>query len=226
MKISNETKIGALTSIAIVLLILGFNFLKGKSLTSKSTQYYAVFGNIQGLANSNPIIINGKQVGTVLSTDGGKDMRRIVVSMNMTQDVDIPDNSTVTITPSLLGTTSLEIQLGNSGTFYKNGDTLISKAGGGGIVSDALQKIDPVLAEVTITLNDLDSLLKAANKMFDPAVVKNSLSNLNKVTANLAVSSASLESMLNTQTGALAKSLNNVSSFTGGLQAIMKRSVM
>ena len=32
MKITNETKIGALTSIAIALLILGFNFLKGKDL--------------------------------------------------------------------------------------------------------------------------------------------------------------------------------------------------
>ncbi len=31
MKISNETKVGALTAIAITVLILGFNFLKGKS---------------------------------------------------------------------------------------------------------------------------------------------------------------------------------------------------
>ncbi len=30
MKISNETKVGALTAVAITLLILGFNFLKGK----------------------------------------------------------------------------------------------------------------------------------------------------------------------------------------------------
>ena len=34
MKITNETKIGALTSISIVFLILGFNFLKGKDLFS------------------------------------------------------------------------------------------------------------------------------------------------------------------------------------------------
>ena len=42
-------------------------------------RFYAVFDNIQGLATSNPVMINGKQVGTVTSADGGVDMRRIVV---------------------------------------------------------------------------------------------------------------------------------------------------
>jgi hypothetical protein len=36
MKISNETKIGALTAIAITLLVLGFNFLKGKTFLGKA----------------------------------------------------------------------------------------------------------------------------------------------------------------------------------------------
>ena len=40
MKISNETKIGALTIIAIVLLFLGFNFLKGKNLFNSG--YYLI----------------------------------------------------------------------------------------------------------------------------------------------------------------------------------------
>jgi phospholipid/cholesterol/gamma-HCH transport system substrate-binding protein len=32
MKITNETKIGALASISMLLLFLGFNYLKGKDL--------------------------------------------------------------------------------------------------------------------------------------------------------------------------------------------------
>jgi phospholipid/cholesterol/gamma-HCH transport system substrate-binding protein len=219
MKISNETKIGALTSIAIVLLILGFNFLKGKSFTNKNTHYYAVFTNIEGLSVGNPVVINGKQVGSVISTDGGKDMRRIVVTVNMNQDVDIPDNSVGTITPSILGTTGFEIKLGSSNTFYKPEDTLITE-GSTNLFGDALQKIDPVLAEVTIAVKDMDAVLKSANSMFDPESKNNlkaSLSNLNKMTASLAVSSASLQTLLNTQTGALAQSLDNVKKFTGGL---------
>ena len=219
MKISNETKIGALTSIAIVLLILGFNFLKGKSFTNKNIHYYAVFTNIEGLSVGNPVVINGKQVGSVITTDGGRDMRKIVVTINMNQDVDIPDNSVGTITPSILGTTAFEIKLGTASRLYQPEDTLLTEASAN-LFGDALQKIDPVLAQVTIAVQDLDALLKSTNSMFDPESknnLKGSLSNLNKMTASLATSSASLQTLLNTQTGALAQSMDNVKNFTGGL---------
>ena len=117
MNISNETKVGSLTAISIVLLILGFNFLKGRNLTVKSMRFYAIFENIEGLTSSNAVIINGKQVGTVYSTDGGEDMRKITVALTMNQSVKIPENSIAVITPSVLGTTSIEIKLGNSNSF-------------------------------------------------------------------------------------------------------------
>ena len=220
MKISNETKVGSLTSVAIVLLILGFNFLKGKNLTTKTMRYYAVFGDIKGLASSNAVVINGKQVGTVYSSDGGRDMRRIVVSISMTQPVDIPDNSIATIKPSMLGTTSLEIKLGNSDTFKQNGDTLLTAATAG-IFEDALERVDPVLIEVKSGLKRLDSVLASVNSVFDSNTkgnIRAVMENLNKTTASLAMSSASLQTLLNTQTGALATTLDNVSAFTGGLK--------
>jgi phospholipid/cholesterol/gamma-HCH transport system substrate-binding protein len=47
MKVSNETKVGALTAVSITLLILGFNYLKGKNIFSKAnTEIYAVFGKV------------------------------------------------------------------------------------------------------------------------------------------------------------------------------------
>ena len=51
-------------------------------------RFYAVFGNIQGLASSNAVVINGKQVGTIYSTEGSRDMRRIVVALTLNQTVD------------------------------------------------------------------------------------------------------------------------------------------
>lgn len=216
MTISNETKVGALTSIAIVLLILGFNFLKGKSLTNHKTQYFAVFNNIQGLANSNPVVINGKQVGTVFNTDGGIDMKRITVTINMSTPVNIPANSVATISTSLLGNTSLEIKLGDAGTYYKDKDTIATIVSGG-MFGDAMGKVDPVLGQLKNTLRSLDSVLLTVNGVFDPTTKNNIravMDNLNKTTAGLSQSSASLNILLNTQTGSLAKSLNNVSSFT------------
>jgi phospholipid/cholesterol/gamma-HCH transport system substrate-binding protein len=220
MTISNETKVGALTAVAIVLLILGFNFLKGKNIGGKTMHYLAVFTDIQGLATSNPVVINGKQVGNINKTDGGRDMRRIMVDINMTEDVVIPDDAVAIINKSLLGNVQLDIRLGNSSTYLKNNDTIRTIASDN-ILGDAMKKLDPVLYQVTNAVKSIDSLLGTVTSIFDPNSKKNikgMLENLNKTTASLAVSSASLQGLLNAQTGALAKTLDNVSSFTGALK--------
>jgi len=220
MTISNETKVGVLTAIAIVLLILGFNFLKGKNIGGKNAHYFAVFTDIQGLNSSNPVVINGKQVGNINKTDGGKDMRRIVVDINMTVDVIIPDDAVALINKSLLGTVELDIRLGNSTTALKSNDTLKTIMSGD-LIGDAMKKLDPVLFQVTNAVKTLDTLLSTVSSVFDPNTknnIKGVMDNLNKTTASLAVSSASLQGLLNNQTGALAKTMDNLSSFTGSLK--------
>jgi phospholipid/cholesterol/gamma-HCH transport system substrate-binding protein len=220
MNISNETKVGSLTAISIVLLILGFNFLKGRNLTVKTMRFYAVFENIEGLTSSNAVFINGKQVGTVYSSDGGEDMRKITVALTINQLIKIPDNSIAVITPSVLGVTSIEIRLGNSKVYKKEGDTLTSIASKG-MLADAFQKVDPVLLEVSNMIRSLDSVLVTVNSVFDTNTknnIKSVMANLNNTTASLAISSASLQAILNTQSGALAKTLNNVSEITGTLK--------
>jgi phospholipid/cholesterol/gamma-HCH transport system substrate-binding protein len=221
MKISSETKIGALTAIAITLLVLGFNFLKGKSFSGQSNRLYAIFTDVKGLTTSNPVVINGKQVGTVASTEFSRDMKNITVSLNMNGQYAIPTNSVAVISASLLGTISLEIKLGDTPKYLDNNDTLSTKASPG-LIDEAMQKLDPVLYEVKGAVRSLDSVLVTVNNVVDPTAKNNIraiLDNVNKTMANLAVSSASLQSLLNTQTGALAKSLDNVSKFTGNLSA-------
>jgi phospholipid/cholesterol/gamma-HCH transport system substrate-binding protein len=56
--------------------------------------------------------------------------------------------------------------------------------------------------------------------VIDPNAKNNiqaTLANLNKLSANLITSSASLQTLLNTETGSLSKSLNNVTAFTDNL---------
>jgi len=220
MTISNETKVGSLTAIAIVMLILGFNFLKGKSLGVQNTRYTADFSDIQGLAKGNPVVINGKEVGTVYDTDGGKEMRLIKVTVNMKEDVNIPEDSYAVITKSLLGSVQLEIKLGNSKALKKDGDTIKTMAAAD-FIGDAMKKLDPVLYQVTNAVKSLDTLLGTVNSVFDPNTKNNiraTMENLNKTTAALAVSSASLQGMLNAQTGSIAKTVDNLNSFTGALK--------
>ncbi len=219
MKISNETKVGTITAVAITLLVLGFNFLKGKTLFGSSRTLYAKYTNVQGLANSNPVMINGLQVGTVFSITTDKNMKVILVDMNITKDVNIPRNSIAYIKPNPLGTTSIEIKLGDASTYIPKNDTIATEASAG-IFTEAMRRIDPVLNQVTNVVTSIDSVLKNLNRVIDPDAKNNiqaTLQNLNKVTANLIESSASLNTLLNTQTGALAKTMTNLSSFTENL---------
>jgi phospholipid/cholesterol/gamma-HCH transport system substrate-binding protein len=221
MKITNETKIGAMAVVGIVLLVLGFNFLKGKSLFKKERHIYAVYQDVQGLNKSNPVVINGLQVGNISNLDGGKDMKRIVVTVNITKDINIPDNSLGVINPNLLGSPSLEIQLGSSANFLKNGDTLITTLSGGAF-DEALKIINPVLYEVRNAVKSLDSVLHIVTGVFDPGAksnIRGILANLNTTTQSFALSAKSLQLLLDMQNGALSTSLNNVSAFTANLNA-------
>ena len=219
MKISNETKIGVLTALTITLLVLGFNFLKGKTFFGKSHTLYAKYTNVQGLANSNPVMINGLQVGTVYSITTDKNMKKILVNMNLTKDVNIPKNSIATIKQSLLGEVSIDIKLGDATAFIPKNDTIITEPTTG-IFNEILSKVDPVFIQVKKAVASLDSILFSVNRILDPTAKNNigaTLNNLNKTTANLIGASASLQILLNTQTGALAGTLNNLNSFTANL---------
>ena len=218
MKINNETKIGILAVVGVGVLVLGFNFLKGKNLFSKEKHIYAVYEDIQGLAKSNPVVISGMQIGNISGLDGGKDMKRIVVTVHLTNEVNIPNNSLAVINPNLLGSTSLEIKLGNSSTYLKPGDTLLTTLSGGAF-DEALKMINPVLYEVRNAVKSLDSVLHIITNVFDPTTknnIKSVMENLNKTTASFAISASFLQQMMNPQ-GAMGKTLKNAQTVSENL---------
>jgi phospholipid/cholesterol/gamma-HCH transport system substrate-binding protein len=91
MKISNETKVGILTIVALVILIVGFNFLKGKDVFSRSKKIYAVFSELGTLEKSNEVKINGLPIGNVYDKkERDKDVSAVVVTISLTRDINIP----------------------------------------------------------------------------------------------------------------------------------------
>src|SRR6478609_8162304 len=131
MKISNETKIGALTVVAVVFLILGFNFLKGKSVLKTGFFLYAKYSDLKKLASSNPVFANGFQVGTVYGTTSDPALQNLIVEIKLNEEYQIPANSIASIESNPLGSPVLNIQLGASTQYLKTGDTLRSLEGNG-----------------------------------------------------------------------------------------------
>ncbi|MBV9989300.1 MAG: MCE family protein [Chitinophagaceae bacterium] len=220
MKISNETKVGALTAIAITLLILGFNFLKGKTFFKTGNIVYAPYADSKGLMVSNPVFVNGYQVGSVFDIENkDKNLSEIVVAIKLKDNYNIPRNSVASIKENPLGTPSIAIVLGDQKAYLQPGDTMLT-ASSPGLLGDVMKKLGPVGDQVTTTLHSLDSVLKNINSVFDPRTKNNMqqlIANMNRTTASLMVSSASLQAMLNQQSGAIAQSMDNVSRFTKNL---------
>lgn len=206
MKISNETKVGALTAIAITVLILGFNFLKGKDLGGGATRLYVVFPDVEGLLVSYPVVVNGLQIGKVTALqEKDPNMTGVVVTLSITRNVNIPRNSVAAISSELLATPSVKITLGNGQDFVRSGDTL--RATRTLSLSDRLgDKLDPTIATVNKAVTSLDDLIQKFNTVLDP----NTRNNLQDIIANLAVSTKSLNRLLDPQAGKLAKTLDNV----------------
>ncbi len=214
MKISNETKVGLLTITALTLLIVGFNFLKGKDLFNRSDKIYAVFTDLGTLEKSNEVKINGLPIGTVYDKkESDKDISGIVVTINLTRDVNIPDNSVAFISSSLIGSSYLVIEKGDSKTFLQPGDTLQTRQETG-ILGDVKAQLNPTLARVKDVLDSLKETLSGVNRVFN----EDARRNLSIILHNLTQTSNSLNRLLDSETGALAKTLNNAQSITENIR--------
>ena len=200
--------------VALAALILGFNFLKGSSLFQHTKKLYAVFDNVDGVEISNAVQVNGLTIGNVSAiNESDKDLTHgIIVTITLKKDVHIPKNSVAEINSGFISSATITINKGDDPQFLASGDTLLSKRKPN-ILSQVQESVNPIILKLGGTLTSLDSLIQTVGTLFDPRL-KN---NFSAIIANLAASTAQLQIMLNAQTGTLAQSLKNVSTFTANL---------
>lgn len=218
MKISNETKVGALTSIAIVFLILGFNFLKGKSLFKHGNFLYAKFVDAKKLRPSYEVWANGILVGSVYEVTPSENLNETLVTIRLNKEYELPKNSLAVIEESLMSSPNIQIMLGDRPELLKSGDTLLTMANKG-LLGNLQDKVGPLSDKLTAAAGSLDTLLRNFNQTLSPATranLQNTMANLQRISSTMLVSSASLQRMLNDQ-GSLARSLDNVNVFTTNL---------
>ena len=210
-KISNEIKIGVTALITIAIFIWLYNFLRGKDLFSKSAYYYTVYDDIGGLAESNPVEINGYKVGVVKSIDfvdavSGK----LLVVFAVNKNFKLPKNTVAEIVPmSLLGGMKIEFIYGNGPGTYSDGDTIPGKLGIT-LMNKVEGEILPIKEKITNLIINIDSVVNSVKAVMNPDFKKDltgTLKNLNSTTR-------SLDMVLGSQEKELVKTLNNVNKFS------------
>lgn len=168
MKISNETKVGILTVVAIAVLIVGYSFLKGNNVFSSENEFYAKYDRVDGLAVSKPVMVNGYQIGRVseltLLSSG-----QIVAQFKIDRQYDIPKNTVARLeSTDLLGSKAIVFDLGNSRQIARSGDTLNAN-----IEKDLIQQVQPIQKKVEQIIVRLDSVLTSVNATITPEFQQN-----------------------------------------------------
>jgi len=220
MRVSNETKVGALTVIAVTLIIIGFNFLKGRTIFKSGNFIYAKYHDTKGLIVSNPVYVNGYQVGTVFEIENSNaQLSDISVAIKMNDNYQIPTNSIATIQENPLGTNSIYISLGNATTYLKNGDT-VKTAPATSLLGDFMNTLSPMGEQFKKTIDELRKVLVNVNTVMDDqnkANFKELISNLTKTSDNLNKSMTSIEQMVDQKGGSIAQTADNINGFTKNL---------
>jgi phospholipid/cholesterol/gamma-HCH transport system substrate-binding protein len=214
MKISNETKVGILTIVALTLLIVGFNFLKGKNVFNKEKHLFAVFSDLGSLRKSNEVKMKGLPVGVIYDyTEIDKNLSGVIVTITMKRDVNIPKDSKATIESELLGNTYMNIVQGQSTEFLEDGDTVVTDRASS-FLGDVKAQITPTLTSVRSAIDSLKIVLGGLNRLFD----KDTKGNISEIIRNLKQTTGSLNKLLDAERGALAATLDNANSITGNLK--------
>ena len=213
MKISNEAKVGLLAIVAILILVVGFNFLKGQKVFSKPFVLYARFPDIGSLERSNQLKINGLSVGKVQDIKpADKEVKNIIVEITVNKGIAIPRSSVAFIDGSVLGAAFINVEAGPGLDYLKNGDTIKTRPEAS-IIGNLQAQVAPTLTRLNETFDSLKLTIGGLNRVFDPST-KN---NLRDLIAHLTVSSAYLSKLLDIQGGALSQSLGNMNAITNNL---------
>ena len=182
MKLSKEIKTGILVVVTIAIFVYGFNFLKGKDIFSSREIYYAIYPQISGIVEANPVQVNGFKVGRIKKIELLDTTGRLLVTMAISdQKLRVTKGTVARIVSSdLLGAKAIELELGKSTEFAKDGDTLIS-AIAPTIEESVGASIAPLKEKATKLIASIDSIMVVVQAIFD----KNARDNLSKSFDNI-----------------------------------------
>jgi len=174
VKISKEVKVGIITSLAIACFIYGFNFLKGRDLFSTQRKFYAVYSNIDGLVEANPMLINGFKVGIVGKIVLANDTSgSVIVTLLMDNEANIPQNSIAKVVSSdILGSKAIQLILGSGTVYAQNGDTLIS-AQEDDLKTAVNKTIAPLQEKAVGLIASIDSVMIVVQQVFNESARQN-----------------------------------------------------
>ena len=206
--LSKEFKIGAAGVVAIIILFMGINFLKGINLFKPSNYYYVKYEDVGGLPKSSAVYANGYRIGIVRKLFYDYDHPgNVTVEVEIDSKMRIPKGTVALLSSSMLGSIAMHLNLPVRATsWYNIGDTIP-----GGWEEGLTENIEKnMLPKMQVMLPKLDSILTSLNRLLADPDIPKTLSSVRVTADNLAVTSAELHNFMHNDMFALGKKVNKI----------------
>lgn len=214
---SNQARVGLLTTASVAIFIFGFYFLKGKNLWERKDYYYAVYDRIDGLYKSNLVLVNGYPVGRVEDMDMNPDNYHIVIKIEINKGMKIPANSVAElISTDLLGQKVVRIDLGGSKGYLEPGDTLITF-----FETGLSEQFTPIADKVNMMLPKLDTTLQGLQILFtanNPTGVIAAVAKLNATIDDIRATVGSVNALIASNQKSIDATMKNVESISANFE--------
>lgn len=210
-----EFKIGIAAIIALIILFIGINYLKGINMFKSESYYHVDYTEVNGLALSSPVYANGFKVGLVRDIQYNFNKPgHITVGIEMDDNIKIPVGSKAELVTEMLGTVKMNLIMnyGENQTIAP-GDTIEGYANNG-IMAKAEKDLLPQMEKM---MPKLDSILSSLNKILADPAIGNTLKNAEQITASLNQTSSHLQRLMSND---IPKLTGNVTAITEDLKVI------
>ena len=230
MENKNEILVGALTVFGIVAFVLGFKFLQGDSIFTRSKYIYIVADRVPGITPSSPVMENDVPIGRVSKIEISRSPNfpnKALMTLKLEKDIIIPNDSKFIIySLDMLGKMGVGLVRGASGDDTQESDTLKCLVKGNSIdqgvdlISQLKPRIDSTLKSFQYLATNLNTQLgEGENSLLKKAVgdLSATLVTVNKFAANA-------DKMVVTLNGTLADNKANIDAIMSNIKSLTSES--
>lgn len=224
MKFTREIKAAILVIASILLFIWGYTFLQGRDLLSSYRTFYVQYDNVEGLATSAPVTINGLVVGRIMGINLIPETGKLQVEIQVKDAFPISKSSTIDIyEPGLIGGKQIQIVpnlqdkvMAETGDFFKGRNVP-------GLTSLVGEKLTPLQEKIERVAEDTDIFLKNLNDILDEkskANLRESIVRLNALMGEFEKTSQSVNQIILKNKENIDGSLANLNTTTANFSKI------
>lgn len=225
MRTTKEIKTAILVLSGILLFIFIFNYLKGENLLSNARKITAVYDNVEGLASSAAVTINGHAIGKVqdirFTQDGSG---KLEVMMLVDSDFEFSKNSTAQLYESgLIGGKAIAIIPAFDGAENVVSGDVLGSSVKPGLTELVNQRLTPLQEKIETVMVSADQLLTNVNSVFDAETktnLKGSIAQLKQTITSFETTSNALNELLEDNKSSITSTLNNFSGISEDLSEV------